>query len=59
MLLTRRAIDELTPLIRSQSALIPAELLVRAVQRSIRRSIGRQSTECTTALRDILRAICI
>jgi dolichol-phosphate mannosyltransferase len=36
MLLTRRAIDELTPLVRSQSALIPAELLARGVARGLR-----------------------
>ena len=36
MLLNRRALDEVVPLITSRSALIPAELLVRARQRGLR-----------------------
>jgi glycosyltransferase involved in cell wall biosynthesis len=36
MLLNRRALDEIVPLVRSRSALIPAELLFRAKQRGLR-----------------------
>jgi glycosyltransferase involved in cell wall biosynthesis len=35
MLLNRRALDEIVPLVRSRSALIPAELLFRAKQRGL------------------------
>ena len=36
MLVNRRALDEVVPLVRSRSALIPAELLYRAKQRGLR-----------------------
>jgi glycosyltransferase involved in cell wall biosynthesis len=36
MLVNRRTLDEIVPLVRSQSALIPAELLVRARQHGLR-----------------------
>jgi len=36
MLLNRRALDEVVPLVRSNSALIPAEILLRADERGLR-----------------------
>jgi hypothetical protein len=36
MLVNRRALEEVVPLVRSRSALIPAELLFRARQRGLR-----------------------
>lgn len=69
MLVNRRALDEVVPLIESQSALIPAELLVRARQRGLRiteveiehqpRRAGRQTgakfTEILAVQLDLLR----
>jgi glycosyltransferase involved in cell wall biosynthesis len=69
MLLNRRALDEIVPLVVSNSALIPAELLVRARQRGLRinevevdhypRAAGRQTgakfSELVRVQLDLLR----
>ena len=69
MLVNRRALDDVVPLIASQSALIPAELLLRARQRGLRiteveiehrpRTAGRQTgaklTEILAVQLDLLR----